>query len=295
MQGQPSATSTHAFSDITDPSQNAAVSWMAQTQITTGTSPTTFAPNDTLTRAQLATFLHRYQNKPAATIDPTSPTCPAIAAGSYQPISGGVFHTCGIRADGTAQCWGLKWNGETDAPSGTLGLPLTGDGAVTWSRDRKRVNEGSSINNSERATVCLKRLMQPDRAQTRQSQLWELFKIRDSSTTVVDRTKTLTASPRAQPEPTCGPAVRSIPLLPCVPASLPNLGPFRKNTLLAFPNMPDSEAEAVSFRLEPEGRALNGDGGADQVFVDRVRRNLGVIEGCHRSAARSEVHYCPHT
>ena len=34
---------------------------MAQTGITTGTSPTTFALEDTLTRTQLFTYLYRYQ------------------------------------------------------------------------------------------------------------------------------------------------------------------------------------------------------------------------------------------
>ena len=53
MEGQPSAVA-HSFSDIGVQAQNDAVSWMAAAGITTGTSPTTFSPDETLTRVQLA-------------------------------------------------------------------------------------------------------------------------------------------------------------------------------------------------------------------------------------------------
>jgi hypothetical protein len=42
------------------------VSWASANGITTGTSATTFAPNDNVTRAQFATFLHRVAGKPPA-------------------------------------------------------------------------------------------------------------------------------------------------------------------------------------------------------------------------------------
>ena len=123
MENQPDAGDSHSFSDVTDVSQNDAVSWMANNEITTGKSatrfapddtvepcrsgnvlassgrqtccaaaqhllmllqlgnkavclgwltpvsttgksPTRFAPDDTLTRAQLITFLYRYQGEP---------------------------------------------------------------------------------------------------------------------------------------------------------------------------------------------------------------------------------------
>ena len=66
MENQPDAGDSHSFSDVTDASQDDAVSWMANTGITTGTSPTTFAPDDMLTRAQAATFFHRLDGEPAA-------------------------------------------------------------------------------------------------------------------------------------------------------------------------------------------------------------------------------------
>ena len=45
-----------------------AVGWAVDNGITTGTSDTTFSPDDTLTRAQMVTFLHRYHLNVA---DPT--------------------------------------------------------------------------------------------------------------------------------------------------------------------------------------------------------------------------------
>ena len=66
MENQPAAGNSHSFTDVTDASQNDAISWMANTGITTGTSPTTFAPDETLKRAQAAAFLHRLAGEPAA-------------------------------------------------------------------------------------------------------------------------------------------------------------------------------------------------------------------------------------
>jgi len=44
-----------------------AVTWMVNSSITSGTSPTTFGPDSPVTRAQLATFLWRYAGNPTAT------------------------------------------------------------------------------------------------------------------------------------------------------------------------------------------------------------------------------------
>ena len=66
MENQPDAGTSHSFSDVTDASQDDAISWMANNEITTGKSPTTFAPDETLTRAEAATFLHRLEGEPAA-------------------------------------------------------------------------------------------------------------------------------------------------------------------------------------------------------------------------------------
>ena len=81
---EPSAP-PHNFSDVVAGWQQDSVSWMSHTGITTGTSPTTFAPEDTLTRAQLVTFLYRYQKEPDVTINPTTPTCQALS--TTEPVT----------------------------------------------------------------------------------------------------------------------------------------------------------------------------------------------------------------
>ena len=71
---EPSAP-PHSFSDVVAPWQQAGVSWMVHTGVTTGTTPATFAPDTTLTRAHLVTFLYRYRGEPDVTVDPAAPRC----------------------------------------------------------------------------------------------------------------------------------------------------------------------------------------------------------------------------
>jgi uncharacterized repeat protein (TIGR01451 family) len=40
--------------------------------------------------------------------------------GTFTQVSGGDFHTCGIRTDGTVACWGADWDGQSSPPSGTF-------------------------------------------------------------------------------------------------------------------------------------------------------------------------------
>jgi len=65
MAGRPLPSIPHAFTDITAVWQQDAVSWMAEQHITTGTTPTTFSPNDPLTRGQLAALLWRLAGQPS--------------------------------------------------------------------------------------------------------------------------------------------------------------------------------------------------------------------------------------
>jgi hypothetical protein len=59
--GEPSANATGVFKDVASNKYYAsAVYWAAANDITTGTTATTFSPNDTCTRAQAVTFLYRY-------------------------------------------------------------------------------------------------------------------------------------------------------------------------------------------------------------------------------------------
>ena len=46
MENRPAAGDPHSFSDVSDASQDDAISWMANNEITTGISPTTFAPEN---------------------------------------------------------------------------------------------------------------------------------------------------------------------------------------------------------------------------------------------------------
>ncbi|MDE0066086.1 MAG: insulinase family protein [Acidimicrobiaceae bacterium] len=84
LAGEPSAP-THNFSDVVAPWQQASVSWLVHTGVTTGTTPTTFAPDTAVTRSQLITFLYRYKGEPDVTLDAAAPHCdPAELEGDPQ-------------------------------------------------------------------------------------------------------------------------------------------------------------------------------------------------------------------
>ncbi|MFQ5556297.1 MAG: hypothetical protein ACE5GB_02130 [Acidimicrobiales bacterium] len=55
-----------------------------------GTTATTCAPEQPVTRGQLATFLYRYSGKPAVALDPSSPRCEATGGASDEFDSGAV-------------------------------------------------------------------------------------------------------------------------------------------------------------------------------------------------------------
>ena len=68
--GEPESTERHAFTDVAaNTYYTEAVRWMVEHDLTTGTTPTTFAPNEVLTRGQIATFLWRLADAPAAFAD----------------------------------------------------------------------------------------------------------------------------------------------------------------------------------------------------------------------------------
>jgi len=62
--GSPAPESASPFVDLARDYQRAAVAWLAEQSITTGTGPTTFDPEGIVSRAQAATFLFRF-------VDPT--------------------------------------------------------------------------------------------------------------------------------------------------------------------------------------------------------------------------------
>ena len=65
LAGSPPVASASSFPDVTAGWQLAPVAWMLSMGITKGTSPTTFSPDEPVSRAQAAAFLHRYQGSPA--------------------------------------------------------------------------------------------------------------------------------------------------------------------------------------------------------------------------------------
>lgn len=75
--GTPAPTSDHRFVDVTRAYQHDAIAWMAGHGITTGTTVTTFSPDSVLTRAEAATFLHRFMGRPTATGQTASAPCSA--------------------------------------------------------------------------------------------------------------------------------------------------------------------------------------------------------------------------
>ena len=68
MEGSPEPTSTHGFVDVVATWQQDAVSWMASSDITTGTTATTYSPDQPLTRGQMAALLHRLEGSPTTSL-----------------------------------------------------------------------------------------------------------------------------------------------------------------------------------------------------------------------------------
>lgn len=89
------------FLDIPDGTYfTTAVRWMVEAGITTGTSPTTFSPGDTLTRGQFVTFLWRAAGRPDAPgplvfddVDPDGYAAIAIAWAHSTGITNGTSPT----------------------------------------------------------------------------------------------------------------------------------------------------------------------------------------------------------
>ena len=75
--GRPAADRPHPFTDVTRAYQDAAVAWMAASGITTGTGPSTFSPDGSMTRAEGATFFHRFMDRP--TVDTVAAASPCLA------------------------------------------------------------------------------------------------------------------------------------------------------------------------------------------------------------------------
>jgi hypothetical protein len=70
--GQPTPATSHQFNDVVASWQQAAVSWLAEEQITTGTTNVTFDPNGAMNRAEAAAFMWRFAGSPTPTSTPVA-------------------------------------------------------------------------------------------------------------------------------------------------------------------------------------------------------------------------------
>ena len=120
LAGEPVA-GEHPFVDVVRGWQNKPVAWLFANNITTGTNPTTFSPDQSVTRGQLATFLFRYRDSPTVTVAGHSPTCDLFDA-----VDSSNHHTCAVRKDHTIVCWGDNSYGQSDAPNGQFISVSTG-------------------------------------------------------------------------------------------------------------------------------------------------------------------------
>lgn len=101
---------SNPFSDVPgDQYYTQAVLWAAERGITSGTSETTFSPNDTVTRGQTVTFLYRFAGSPAVS-----------GSGAFSDVSGGEYYAPAVQ-------WALN-SGVTNGTSATTFGP--GDNCV---------------------------------------------------------------------------------------------------------------------------------------------------------------------
>jgi hypothetical protein len=109
LAGNPGGSPVHPFDDVVSPWQQDPVSWMYDQGITTGTSATTFSPNEVVTRGQLATFFYRYKGNPAVSVDSASPDCgpPATTTTTAPPVAnpGDTRNCSDFSTQAEAQAW----------------------------------------------------------------------------------------------------------------------------------------------------------------------------------------------
>lgn len=116
--GTPTGAPAHGFADVTPGIwYDDAVAWLASSGITAGTGPGTFSPNDPVTRAQMAVFLHRFSAEPSGAPEH-----------GFSDVEPGIWYEAGVAwmvDQGITQGTGT---GSTYSP----GVPLTRAQAVTF-------------------------------------------------------------------------------------------------------------------------------------------------------------------
>ncbi len=80
--GSPAPAGSHSFSDVPAGAfYEDAVTWLVEQGITGGTTPTTYSPQNAVTRAQMAAFLHRFSGSPTG-----------APAHSFTDVPAGAFY-----------------------------------------------------------------------------------------------------------------------------------------------------------------------------------------------------------
>ena len=132
---------THTFADVPDGTYyTAAVAWAADTGVTTGTSATTFSPDDSVTRAQNVTFAYRYdQNivQPAIEDIDTAIDANTTAASTAQTTA----DTAQATADG-AQTDAAEAQSSVDALGDRVDAPGQRFALLQWWQDTIGVGDG---------------------------------------------------------------------------------------------------------------------------------------------------------
>ena len=101
------------FADVPDDAWYAAdVARLAASGITVGCGDGSgFCPSGDTTRAQMATFLHRAENRPGT--EQSSEVSDGFVA-----VTANYWHACGLRASGSVECWGNSFAAAADVPEG---------------------------------------------------------------------------------------------------------------------------------------------------------------------------------
>lgn len=100
LAGSPAAAPA-PFADVDVLWQTMAVGWLSAAGITTGVDAARFAPDDIVTRGQLATFLYRFGGEPAVTVSGWAPPCAYPETGLRTSAA-----DCAVRADAS---WSPVW------------------------------------------------------------------------------------------------------------------------------------------------------------------------------------------
>ena len=95
------------FTDVSGGSHAANIDSLAAADITAGCSrdPLRYCPANSVSRAQMATFLAR-----------ASGLIDLPASMRFTAVDAGWWHSCGLRVDGSIDCWGSNPFGQADAP-----------------------------------------------------------------------------------------------------------------------------------------------------------------------------------